>query len=134
MVRSAGYASPRTWWCSSCRLHCTLGCVPDFRGAPSETLNPQSSTCRLRCCYDEMFLHSIQPAQTLTMTATASTSSGSESEDDYSTDHVVVLYASETGNAEDTAERVGREFRRLGRRCVIMSMDMFDVVSGISSG
>jgi sulfite reductase alpha subunit-like flavoprotein len=84
--------------------------------------------------YDEMFLHSIHPAQTLTMTATASTSSNSESEDDYSTDHVVVLYASETGNAEDTAERVGREFRRLGRRCMIMSMDMFDVVGGMSSG
>lgn len=81
-----------------------------------------------------MVLHSIHPAQTLTMTATASTSFGSESEDDYSTDHVVVLYASETGNAEDTAERVGREFRRLGRKCVIMSMDMFDVVSGLSSG
>lgn len=41
---------------------------------------------------------------------------------------VVVLYASETGNAQDTAEWVGREFRRHGRRCTVMSMDMFDVV------
>lgn len=42
---------------------------------------------------------------------------------------VVILYASETGNAQDTAERVGREFRRHGRRCTVMSMEMFDVVS-----
>lgn len=41
---------------------------------------------------------------------------------------VVVLYASETGNAQDTAERVGREFRRHGRRCTVMSMEMFDIV------
>lgn len=54
----------------------------------------------------------------------ASTSANSEGPD-----HVVILYASETGNAQDTAERVGREFRRLGRRCVVMSMDKFDVVS-----
>lgn len=41
---------------------------------------------------------------------------------------VVILYASETGNAQDTAERVGREFRRHGRRCTVMSMEMFDIV------
>jgi sulfite reductase alpha subunit-like flavoprotein len=44
-------------------------------------------------------------------------------------DRVVVLYASETGNSQDTAERVGREFRRYGRRCIVMSMELFDVVS-----
>jgi sulfite reductase alpha subunit-like flavoprotein len=44
-------------------------------------------------------------------------------------DKVVILYASETGNAQDTAERVGREFRRVNRRCTVLSMDMFDVVS-----
>jgi sulfite reductase alpha subunit-like flavoprotein len=44
-------------------------------------------------------------------------------------EHVVILYASETGNSQDIAERTAREFRRLGRRCVVTSMDMFDVVS-----
>lgn len=44
-------------------------------------------------------------------------------------DKLVVLYASETGNSQDTAERVGREFRRYGRRCTVMSMELFDVVS-----
>jgi hypothetical protein len=42
---------------------------------------------------------------------------------------VVILYASETGNSQDTAERVGREFRRYGKRCTVMSMELFDVVS-----
>jgi len=44
-------------------------------------------------------------------------------------DKVVILYASETGNSQDTAERVGREFRRYGKRCTVMSMELFDVVS-----
>lgn len=46
----------------------------------------------------------------------------------HAAEKVVILYASETGNAQDTAERVGREFRRVGRRCTVLSMDMFDVV------
>ena len=45
-------------------------------------------------------------------------------------DHVVILYASETGNAQDVAERVAREFRRVGGRCLTMSMDMFNIVRG----
>ena len=51
----------------------------------------------------------------------------------YLADHVVILYASETGNAQDTAERVGREYRRLGRRCVVISMDMFDIVRDLAT-
>jgi sulfite reductase alpha subunit-like flavoprotein len=47
-------------------------------------------------------------------------------------DKVVILYASETGNSQDTAERVGREFRRYGKRCTVMSMELFDVVSQIA--
>ena len=43
--------------------------------------------------------------------------------------HVVILFASETGNSQDVAERVGREFRRMGRAAVVLSMDRFDVVS-----
>lgn len=42
---------------------------------------------------------------------------------------LLILYASETGNAQDCAERLGREVRRKSRRCVIMGMDEFDIVS-----
>ncbi|ORX36114.1 NADPH-ferrihemo protein reductase [Kockovaella imperatae] len=44
-----------------------------------------------------------------------------------SPEHIVVLYASETGNSQDIAERVGRECRRRGGKCVVVSMDMFDI-------
>jgi sulfite reductase alpha subunit-like flavoprotein len=47
-------------------------------------------------------------------------------------DKVVILYASETGTSEDTAQRVGREFRRYGKRCTVMSMELFDVVSWLA--
>lgn len=60
----------------------------------------------------------------------SSASSSSDSEDGL-VDRVLVLYASETGNAQDCAERVGREFRRKGRRCTVMSMDMFNIVSSV---
>jgi sulfite reductase alpha subunit-like flavoprotein len=55
--------------------------------------------------------------------------SNHEMEDLIPIDKVVILYASETGNSQDTAERVGREFRRYGKRCTVMSMELFDVVS-----
>lgn len=45
--------------------------------------------------------------------------------------HLLILYASETGNAQDVAERMAREVRRRGRQCVLMSMDMFDVVRAV---
>lgn len=45
---------------------------------------------------------------------------------------IVVLYASETGNTHDAADRLGREFRRWGRRCVVQSMDEFDIVRPFS--
>lgn len=51
-----------------------------------------------------------------------------EDEGEY-VDHLLILYASETGNSQDVAERMGREVRRRGARCVLMSMDVFDVVS-----
>ena len=70
---------------------------------------------------------------TLQMPASPSTStrrtSNHEMEDLIPIDKVVILYASETGNSQDTAERVGREFRRYGKRCTVMSMELFDVVS-----
>ena len=55
--------------------------------------------------------------------------SSTASDEDEKPENVVILHASETGNAQDTAERVGREFRRLGRQCIILSMNDFDVVS-----
>ena len=61
-------------------------------------------------------------------TSTTSTSSSTSESFEIAPDHVVILYASETGNAQDVAERVGREFRRLGRSCVVLSMDTFDIV------
>ncbi|ORY24115.1 putative NADPH-ferrihemo protein reductase [Naematelia encephala] len=63
----------------------------------------------------------------MTVSSVASSSILSESSIELSPQHVTILYASETGNAQDTAERVGREFRRLGRQCVVLSMEMFDV-------
>lgn len=44
-------------------------------------------------------------------------------------DKILVLYASETGNAQDVAERTGREIRRRGGRCTVLSMEDFDIVS-----
>ena len=44
---------------------------------------------------------------------------------------VLVLFASETGNAQDTAERVGREIRRRGGRCTVQSMEDFDIVRNL---
>lgn len=41
--------------------------------------------------------------------------------------HVLVLYASETGNAQDLAERVARAFRASHRQAVTLSMDAYDV-------
>jgi sulfite reductase alpha subunit-like flavoprotein len=61
--------------------------------------------------------------------ASSIASSSSHTLDDELVDHLLVLYASETGNAQDTAERVGREIRRRGRRCIVQSMDRYDVVS-----
>lgn len=42
---------------------------------------------------------------------------------------VLILHASETGNAQDVAERVGRELRRHGARTSVMGMEDFDIVS-----
>lgn len=46
------------------------------------------------------------------------------------TGRLLVLYASQTGNAMDAAERVGREAERGGCPAVdVLSMDSFDPVS-----
>ncbi|WWC87379.1 NADPH-dependent diflavin oxidoreductase 1 [Kwoniella dendrophila CBS 6074] len=39
----------------------------------------------------------------------------------------LILYASETGNAQDVAERVSRSFRRQGRKVTCESMDKFQI-------
>lgn len=41
--------------------------------------------------------------------------------------HVVVLYASETGDAQDVAERVARAFRAHHRTAVTLSMDVYNM-------
>ena len=40
----------------------------------------------------------------------------------------LVLFATETGNAEDTAERIGRQLRRRHFRTRTVAMDAFDMV------
>lgn len=42
---------------------------------------------------------------------------------------LVILYATQTGNALDAAERIGREAERRGCRITLCSMDEFDAVS-----
>lgn len=41
---------------------------------------------------------------------------------------LLVLYASQTGNAMDAAERVGREAERRACRAVVLSMDDYNAV------
>lgn len=43
-------------------------------------------------------------------------------------ERLLILYATETGNALDVAERVGREAGRLGCPVAIFSTDDFDAV------
>jgi sulfite reductase alpha subunit-like flavoprotein len=40
----------------------------------------------------------------------------------------LVLFATETGNAEDAAERIGRQLRRWHFRTRTVAMDVFDMV------
>lgn len=42
---------------------------------------------------------------------------------------LLILYATQTGNALDAAERVGREAERRGCPVKLLSMDEYDVVS-----
>lgn len=49
--------------------------------------------------------------------------------EDHKSNELLILYASQTGNALDAAERVGREAERRGCSVVIRSMDDFDAVS-----
>ena len=44
---------------------------------------------------------------------------------------VCVLYGSQTGTAQDTAERVGREGRRRHFRTRVMPMDSYDKVERV---
>lgn len=44
---------------------------------------------------------------------------------------LLVLYASQTGNALDAAERIGREAERRGCAASIVSADEFDAVCGV---
>lgn len=42
---------------------------------------------------------------------------------------LLILYATQTGNAMDAAERIGREAERRGCSILILSMDEYDAVS-----
>ncbi|WOO77724.1 NADPH-dependent diflavin oxidoreductase 1 [Vanrija pseudolonga] len=47
--------------------------------------------------------------------------------DELAPQHVVILYASETGNAQDVAERTARAFRAQHREAVLLSMAEYDI-------
>lgn len=78
-----------------------------------------------RPIYDTYHLYNNQKMSSPRATSSACTL---DDEDAEYIDHLLILYASETGNSQDVAERLGREVRRRGARCVLMSMDTFDVV------
>ena len=41
---------------------------------------------------------------------------------------LLILYATETGNAQDTADRIARQCRRIAFQCRVLSMDAYSVV------
>lgn len=49
-------------------------------------------------------------------------------EEEKKPERLLILYASQTGNALDAAERVGREAERRGCPAVVRSMDDYDAV------
>lgn len=59
--------------------------------------------------------------------STATPGSSPNASHDLEPQHVLILYASETGNAQDLAERTARAFRAAHRRAVCLSMDDYDV-------
>lgn len=42
---------------------------------------------------------------------------------------LLILYASETGTAQDAADRIARQLRRIDFRCRVLSMDAYSVVN-----
>ena len=42
---------------------------------------------------------------------------------------ILILYATETGNSQDCADRIARECRRIAFRCRVVSVDEYDLVS-----
>lgn len=43
--------------------------------------------------------------------------------------HFTILYGSQTGNAQDVAERIARQARRQHIKTSVLSMDEYDIVS-----
>jgi sulfite reductase alpha subunit-like flavoprotein len=41
---------------------------------------------------------------------------------------ILVLYATETGNAEDTADKIARECRRIQVRCRVVDIESYSLV------
>lgn len=53
----------------------------------------------------------------------------SEEEEDVAERHFTLLYGTETGNAQDVAERIARQARRRRIDTSVYAMDDYDVVS-----
>lgn len=50
------------------------------------------------------------------------------SDDDAEEDTVLILYATETGTAQDVADRIARECRRIYLKCRVSSMHAYPLV------
>jgi sulfite reductase alpha subunit-like flavoprotein len=48
--------------------------------------------------------------------------------------NVLILYATETGTAQDAADRIARQCRRVLFQSRVMSMDAYSVVSSVKPG
>lgn len=55
-------------------------------------------------------------------------SSGSDAEDCH---ELLILYATETGNAQDAADYLARQCRRIHFQCCVASMDAVSLVSSL---
>lgn len=42
---------------------------------------------------------------------------------------LLILYATETGNAQDAADRIARQCRRIAFQCRVLSMDAYSLVN-----
>ncbi|KAJ9101001.1 hypothetical protein QFC20_005285 [Naganishia adeliensis] len=74
-----------------------------------------------------MLIESPLPPYTQATPSQRMSPSYSSSDEEDLPSRILVLYASETGNAQDIAERTGREIRRKGGRCLVQSMVEFDI-------
>jgi len=52
---------------------------------------------------------------------------------DFHSRSLLILYATETGTAQDAADRIARQCRRILLQCRVLSMDAYSLASSVSS-